>query len=268
VSFHPYQSCTACSGGPKPGTVAVMRALIVKYPYIRSMGIYSCRDVRGGSSLSIHSCGRAGDPGIPTLSNGQANTSLGHPVIRDLSDLAGPLGIMGLIYDRVRYDARSPKGRYYGGVHPHYDHVHFEQRDHESRTLTDSAALSILGVSNQEETMKRGDKGRHVAELQHALAEGWGQDMGTWTPHAGRSHYTGKNFGPGQDGDYGGTTETRVKAVQKLIGLPESGITDGVTASLIFAKLGGSSATVDLSGYSKTTHHHDGRYLKSVTGNK
>lgn len=151
MSFHSYQSCGACSGGAKPATRYVMEALIAKYPYIRSMGIYSCRNVGGTSTRSIHSCGRAGDPGIPTLSGGKADTSRGHPPLRDLIDNAGPLGIHGLIYDRVRYDARSPRGRYYGGVHPHNDHIHFEQTDWHSRNLSRAQVFSILGVGETEE---------------------------------------------------------------------------------------------------------------------
>lgn len=174
MSFHPYESCGGCAGSSKPATRYIMEALIVKYPYVRSMGIYSCRDVAGTSTFSIHACGRAGDTGIPTLSGGGADTSKGHPPLRDLIDNAGALGITGCIYNRLRYDAKSPGGRYYGGVHPHYDHIHWEQTDSHSRNLTRSEVFAILDSTGSEYlTMlapcKKGDKGEHVAALQVML---------------------------------------------------------------------------------------------------
>lgn len=91
----------------------------------------------------------------------------------------------------------------------------------------------------EEDTMRRGDEGKQVAELQHALVGLWGQNIGTFSPFPGTSAYTGKSFRPGEDGDFGGATESGIKAVQKGLGLAESGVVDGVTAGMVFAKYGG-----------------------------
>lgn len=115
--------------------------------------------------------------------------------------------------------------------------------------------------------MKRGDSGRAVAELQHVLSEAWGRDMGDWSPISDTSHYTGKRFQPGEDGDYGPATETQVKAVQKMIGLPQTGVTEGVTASMIFAKVSGGA--VDLSNLAtKAEVRQVGSALSDHTGQK
>lgn len=93
--------------------------------------------------------------------------------------------------------------------------------------------------------MKRGDKGQTVAELQKALADLWGMDNGSWTPMAGKSAFDGKAFGPGQDGIYGTTCENNVKAVQKKLGLPETGVADATTVALVFAKYGSAGSAID-----------------------
>jgi hypothetical protein len=121
-----------------------MAYLIHKFPYVKSMGIYNCRSVAGSSTLSQHSCGRAGDPGIPTLAGGAADTSLGHPVVRFLDQYSTEFGIVEQIYDRVIYDAASPRGRHYGGVHPHRDHVHFTQTPGKATSLTAAQIVSIV----------------------------------------------------------------------------------------------------------------------------
>lgn len=194
-----------------------MEGLLAKHGSLSSMGIYSCRDVAGTSTYSIHSCGRAGDTGVPTLSGGGANTTLGHPPLRDLIDNAGVLGLHGAIYNRLRYDARSPEGRYYNGVHPHYDHIHWEQTDSYATNLTRSEAFAILNVQGKEYlTMlapcKKGDVGEHVAALQVML--------------------TGSGFDAGSpDGKYGDMTAAAVLAMRKSRG-------SSATSGDVFEKYG------------------------------
>lgn len=67
---------------------------------------------------------------------------------------------------------------------------------------------------------------RHVAELQKMMAEGFGMDNGDWAPLAGKSAFDGKAFQQGEDGDWGGTTETNLKAVQKSLGLSQVPVCD------------------------------------------
>lgn len=99
----------------------------------------------------------------------------------------------------------------------------------------------VNGTPIQEDTemtLKRGDKGRAVAELQHAGAQHWGWKNGTWSPHAGKSGFDNKPFATGEDGSFGATTETNVKAFQKTNDLPETGRVDGVTSAMLFAPYG------------------------------
>lgn len=238
--FHAYQSCRACSKKVQPGTRDLMKYLILRFPQSRSMGIYSCRDVRGGASLSIHSCGRAGDSGVPTLSNGRANTELGDPIVLFLLQFAAEFGMMGVIYNRVRYDRGDPRGAYYGGVHPHYDHLHWEQVDSKAKSLTMADYIRIAGAptpsTGDEYEMKKGDpKSAAVAELQRALRVNFSFNLVDADPHPGRSLYQGRPpFARGEDGDFGTGTEDLVKGVQKGLSLPQTGVVDGVLAAIIF----------------------------------
>lgn len=224
MTYHGYQSCSGCSGKPQPGTVALMRYTLERFSFTRSMGIYSCRNVGGTSTMSIHACGRALDVGIPTLSNGRANTKLGHQIVQFFDEHSTELGIFGQIYDRVRYDARSPRGRYYGGVHPHYDHDHVEQRDHHAKTLTYADIVEIAGPPTEGLFMfvKKGDKGPAVEYWQRVMIAIDPNALPEW----------------GADGVYGDEGETWVA---RLTG--KSGAEIGpVQATILHSKLGGQGA--------------------------
>lgn len=163
-------SCRACSGKAQPGTVDLMRYLMMRFPETGSLGIYNCRPVAGSTTLSKHSCGRAGDSEIPTLPGGAANTEIGYPVVQFLDRYSTEFGIVLQIYDRVIYDRNSPRGRHYGGVHPHYDHDHWEQTVGAATTLRYADYARIAGTgTDQEETMKVGDTGNDVRFFQNAL---------------------------------------------------------------------------------------------------
>lgn len=156
MTYQPRTACTACYGFAQPGTVALMQDLLVRFPWVFSLGIYNCRPVAGGTTLSQHSCGRAGDAGIPTLPGGGANTTLGFPVVRFLDQFSTEFGIVEQIYARVIYDRQSPGGRVYAGVHPHYDHDHWTQTPGAAATLTRARIVEIAGPpggSNEDDTM-------------------------------------------------------------------------------------------------------------------
>lgn len=113
-----------------------------------------------------------------------------------------------------------------------------------------------------DEILKRGDKGKAVAEYQHAGKKFWGWNNGTFTPFAGKSSYDGQNFGPGEDGSFGATMETNVKAFQKSQGLPENGVIGDVTGAMLLAGYG-SAGTTDAytraqsdAKYAKVQHPH------------
>lgn len=123
-----------------------MQYLVLRFPQSKSLGIYNCRVQRGGSALSLHACGKAGDSGVPTKNNGTAaDTAAGNPIVELLLKYANELGLCGIIYNRVRYDASAPKGKVYTGIHPHYDHIHWEQILSYARSLTLDKIIKICG---------------------------------------------------------------------------------------------------------------------------
>jgi hypothetical protein len=122
-----------CSGGETAGARAFgnyMRAHFGSLMNLRVPGegiqIYNCRDVVGGSTLSLHAVGRAIDVFIPTLPGGVANNAKGDQVVAWLVANAQSIGVQAIIWDRTywRFDGRAP--RCYTGENPHYDHVHVE----------------------------------------------------------------------------------------------------------------------------------------------
>jgi hypothetical protein len=109
----------ACSKGPQPGTRCLLDELLRRYPGSRDMGIYNCRDVRGATTPSIHGEGRAGDIG-------PADKKQGDEIATWLISNARAYQIQRIIWYRRIWD--YAKGwREYTGLHPHTDHVHFEQ---------------------------------------------------------------------------------------------------------------------------------------------
>lgn len=205
LTYWSYQGCTSCSGIPRLGTVDLLKYLMLKFPTTFSMGIYNCRDSSGGGGLSIHSCGRAIDLGIPLL-NGKANTALGDPVVVFLDKYAYEFGIHGQIWNKVRYDLISPKGRVYTGPHPHYDHNHIEQRLEKATTLRFDDYVTIAGPPTPGDDMtpylapcSKGDIGIHVSAMQTILSA--------------CGFYTGSI-----DGVYGDGTSAAVLAMRKFRG--------------------------------------------------
>lgn len=257
MTYASYERCYSCSGKAQPGTVALLKYLLVKFPYTRSMGIYNCRNVAGTSTKSIHSCGRALDLGIPTLSNGRANTTLGHPVVRFLDQYSTELGIHGQIYDRVRYDRRSPRGRYYGGAHPHYDHNHVEQTLAKATSLTYADIVEIAGspVGGEEEMLYGLDIGKTgEASLPDAPAHRvlqaflvrQGQDIGAWG-----SNKDGVDGKPGDDTRSGLHNWKIANGITSATSAGEGKIGDYEMAA-IYAS-GGAAAAPDLSDFAKKT---------------
>lgn len=134
-AYWPYEDCTRCSGRAQLGSVDLLKYLMLRFSRTYSLGIYSCRSSSGGGGLSIHSCGRAIDLGIRFTSAGAPDISLGNTVVKFLNAHAYEFGIHGQIWNRVRYDSRTPAGRFYTGPDPHRDHNHIEQRLHHAVNL-------------------------------------------------------------------------------------------------------------------------------------
>jgi hypothetical protein len=87
----------------------------------------------------------------------------------------------------------------------------------------------------EEQMLKRGDKGEAVADYQAGLIA-IGYDLGTWPPF-------GPGYPPGADGDFGGDTEVGVVDFRKLKGIPGNTI-DGIVGDLI-TKASGGGGSID-----------------------
>jgi hypothetical protein len=88
--------------------------------------MYACRRVVGGTSMSVHSTGRALDIFIPTRSGGAADNSKGDQVAAWFAANAETIGVQAIIWDRTYWRLNGSAPRCYTGSHPHNDHVHVE----------------------------------------------------------------------------------------------------------------------------------------------
>lgn len=148
-----------CSGKAQKGTSYLQAALLDRFESAFDYGIYNCRPLTTDAAKpSIHSDGRAGDLGFK-VSNGQPHAD-GFTAVEILRANAWDLGIMGIIWDRRRWDARTPWGRAYTGPNPHIDHIHFEQEPNLAAGLTKDDAYRMIGdpqmsfTPQQEATLK------------------------------------------------------------------------------------------------------------------
>lgn len=107
---------TRCSGGPAPGMVKIRDKMMQTFPGLRDGGIYNCRNVRGGSTLSYHAGGRAWDAMT-------TDRALGDRVFAWCIANASALGLEELIWYRQIWTP-SRGVHPYSGPNPHTDHVH------------------------------------------------------------------------------------------------------------------------------------------------
>lgn len=212
MRWAPWQGATRCTTGPTPGALALRDWLLAEYPAGRSGGIFNCRNVRGSQQPSIHGEGRAFDLMLPVV-NGRGHPD-GHDVVRRLGSAGVKLGIQTCIFDRTIWSARSPQGRPYTGVHPHYDHVHVELTPAAGRTLTRAALTAELGsrapAPAPRPTIRQGARGQDVVDLQRALG------------------------GLTADGIFGPATDRAVRDYQRRSGLT----VDGIVGRRTWASLG------------------------------
>jgi len=199
---------TGCTEGPKSGAVELRDWFSEVLPEGRDGGIFNCRKVRGSDAPSVHGEGRAVDWMLPVVDGRGSPT--GRIVIEALGRVGDRLGVQCVIFDRTIWSGRSPNGRRYDGVHPHYDHIHAElTRDAASR-LTVSSIRSAVGdvdmpdVVVQTPTLRRGSRGPSVATVQRAL-------------------------GVTADGIFGPKTEQAVRRFQRKAHLKQDGIVGPAT---------------------------------------
>jgi hypothetical protein len=143
--FAPWEGTQTCTGGPSSGGAALLAwCQANRQPPGRSLGVYNCRSVRGSATKSLHGEGRALDWGLPLSASGRG-TPEGHQLVNLLGANGNHIGIQCIIYDRTIWSARSPAGRPYTGVSPHYDHLHIELNRQAARELTLATLVAVLG---------------------------------------------------------------------------------------------------------------------------
>lgn len=144
-SWGPYASPTSCAPQISQGAKSLLAYLIDSYSWVKSFGICNCRNIGGSSSLSHHANCRALDAGIPTGPNGSYLPQYGDPIIELLGPHGRELGLDHLILNRTIYSARSSNGRWYGGIHPHYNHAHIGLTEAGAINLNYASLVAILG---------------------------------------------------------------------------------------------------------------------------
>lgn len=208
MRWAPSEGAKDCTGTVEPGAKALLAWLTENYPQGRSMGIFNCRPVVGGTVTSLHGEGRALDWGMPMV-NGRG-TPEGRAIVHRLGADGAALGLQAIIYDRTIWSAKSPEGRPYKGAAPHFDHLHIEMTRKAAKVMTLATFRSVLdgggGGGGQQQgsdfpgqALKRGSKGDAVRRVQAKL-------------------------GIGADGIFGAQTEAAVKAFQSSKGLTADGI--------------------------------------------
>ena len=187
-----YADPTSCLPALPAGAKSLAAYLEDQFPYQRSLGICNCRPVGGSSTLSHHGPCWAYDSGIPTGPNGVYLPEYGDPIVELLGPHGKRLGLDHLILNRTIYSARSPNGRYYRGVHPHYNHAHIGLSEEGARHLNYATLVDVLGEPEGDEMSllgldigKKGDpsvKGLKSGALQAFLVDR-GYDLGAWGPN-------------------------------------------------------------------------------------
>lgn len=185
MSFWPYVAAyPPCSGRALPGTANLQLAILDRFDRSLDFGIYNCRPSTTSPNVpSIHSDGRAGDVGFPVY-NGQPHAQ-GFALVELLRRHSSTLGIMGIIWNRRRFDWRTPWGREYTGPSPHVDHVHWEQTPSIAWSLTAATADRLIGEQPMAFTPQEEQALRRLAPYADILAL-LGQGLNSPGPTTGK----------------------------------------------------------------------------------
>lgn len=128
-------SVRRCASGAQPGALALRDWLAANVPNGRPGGIFNCRNVRGGTSLSLHAGGRAVDWKL-NANNRDQKTAADALVAQLLATqggerwaLARRMGLQEIIWNRKIWTAnKAARGlrtyRIGRGGSPHTDHIH------------------------------------------------------------------------------------------------------------------------------------------------
>lgn len=145
MSFAPYTPVYGC-GNDGPGAKNLLYWFDQESPWrgtCYNLGVCACRGT-GSGATSQHARCRAGDIGIPMLAGGRPNLAVGNAVVMALAANAGRLGVSEIIWNRRRWSARYPQGAAYGGVSPHYDHVHYALSLNATRLLNVPTIRAVM----------------------------------------------------------------------------------------------------------------------------
>lgn len=144
----PWRGSSSCAGGMTPGAARFAEDLEAAFPQIFHVGGYACRPINGNSSVtSVHATGRALDIHIATI-GGEADNGEGDPIGNWLIENAERIGVQYIIWDRWTWGGHRPSGakdRYYGGAHPHHDHLHVELSVQAASLGTDWFRAAVCG---------------------------------------------------------------------------------------------------------------------------
>lgn len=175
----------SCAGRSQPGALALMAWCLAAYEPAGNLGIYNCRNTRGGTSKSVHADGRALDVAFPLDTGGLANP-LGHDLAARLVARNAALGIQCVIYDRMIWTSRRPKwmqhcphpdarSPHLGCSGPHLDHVHIELTWAASKgpfALTVEDVSRALGPVAPAEADMTDEEHGWLARIHHEVAAG------------------------------------------------------------------------------------------------
>jgi hypothetical protein len=227
-NFATWVSGKKCTGSVTPGAKALMAGVLEFESRATNLGIYNCRTVRGGSDTSVHAEGRAIDIGMPMRSG--RPTSHGHALCKLLIDNADKLGLQAVIYDRKIYSKKSPNGRAYTGVHPHYDHLHVELSWNAANKLTLATVRAVLKGEAPKPAPKPTPKPEPKPTLKKLPVLSKGDRDDVLVPFLKRFFWAKP---PNQDEVFGTGLQAKVRAYQLSKGL----VGDGVVGPLTYRKI-------------------------------
>ena len=236
------------SAGPTPGIEQWKAYVLGRWPGGVDLGTWTVRNIRGGSSLSVHAVGRAWDwrydrpgPGLATAEEAMAFTIEHH-------ELLGIQAIHDYVACRIWRSSRGGSGPAWKQQKPGNDMgaawaawLHFEV--HPDSPLHQHSVVDVLngggvvdGVTPTPDpvpsaalplpTLRQGDQGPLVEHLQHVLA--------FWR------YYTSR-----VDGDFGPRTKAAVVAWQHALQPLNVGRPDGVYGPRTHAAAAASYAALE-----------------------
>lgn len=253
LTWASWQGADDCTDGPTSGARHLLAYLAESWPQGSSMGIYNCRSVVGGSTTSLHGEGRAVDWGMP-MHRGRG-TRVGRSIVDALGAHGRRLGIQAVIYDREIWSEKSPDGRYYGGQHPHYDHLHIELTWEAARRLTLATLREVAG-DRRKSTDDGTPAGPEPDTVKGAIVEALGtldlrEDTSganvTTAQHllAARGNPPARTFSDGRaDGISGSATRAALAAFQRRTSTGSGGGADLLVGPRTWAALLGTVRTI------------------------